>query len=249
MNRAKAIQILDELKREAPLAYTISPSRAEAWLEKARFVLVASFGEEDDLVKKLNEITFTPQGHFSFFDIFFLTSDTKHAYETGLLNARSVIEIAILRLQNDAHVDPPKEQRDPGAYDPELWDEVQGLLIAEDWAKVASQAAIFFEDRLRRWAGHPEDRNGNGLYGKGLVSSVLGDQSPWRLGRNANEQEGWRALGTGFAQAIGNVDRHHRQERDDMKQYALGVLGLASLLLTQIRHEHGDLIADQQSVK
>lgn len=41
--------------------------------------------------------------------------------------------------------------------------------------------------------------------------------------------------------AIGNVTRHSIEKRDDAKQYALGVLGMASLLLTQIRFEHPDV--------
>ena len=51
----------------------------------------------------------------------------------------------------------------------------------------------------------------------------------------------------GFAQALGNVDRHRIQSRDDAQRYAIGVLGLGSLLLTQLRHEHGDLIEEQQT--
>ena len=46
----------------------------------------------------------------------------------------------------------------------------------------------------------------------------------------------------GFAQALGNVDRHRIQSREDAQRYAIGVLGLGSLLLTQLRHEHGDLL-------
>ena len=47
----------------------------------------------------------------------------------------------------------------------------------------------------------------------------------------------------GFAQAIGNVDRHRIQSRSDAKKYAIGVLGLGSLLLTQLRYEHPALTA------
>lgn len=43
------------------------------------------------------------------------------------------------------------------------------------------------------------------------------------------------ALGTDFAQALGNVDRHKIQSRDDAKRYAFGILGLGSLLQTQLR--------------
>ena len=52
-------------------------------------------------------------------------------------------------------------------------------------------------------------------------------------------------LGMGFAQALSNVDRHHIQDRDDARRYAIGVLGLGSLLLTQLRHEHADHFAEE----
>lgn len=38
--------------------------------------------------------------------------------------------------------------------------------------------------------------------------------------------------------AAGNVGRQNIQERSDVKRYALGVLGLGSLLLTQLRYQY-----------
>jgi len=46
----------------------------------------------------------------------------------------------------------------------------------------------------------------------------------------------------GLAQAVGNVDRHRLQNRADAKRYAIGVLGVGSLLLTQLRFEHDEII-------
>jgi len=50
----------------------------------------------------------------------------------------------------------------------------------------------------------------------------------------------------GLAQAIGNVARHRIEKRPDARAYALGVLGTGSLLLTQIRWEHEDLVIDAE---
>jgi hypothetical protein len=44
----------------------------------------------------------------------------------------------------------------------------------------------------------------------------------------------------GFALALRNVDTHRIQQRDDHKRHAMGVVGTASLLLTQLRHQHGN---------
>jgi hypothetical protein len=58
------------------------------------------------------------------------------------------------------------------------------------------------------------------------------------LGQTQGEREGWHQFARGFAAALRNVDTHRIQDRDDLKRYALGVLGAASLLLTQLRHKH-----------
>ena len=54
------------------------------------------------------------------------------------------------------------------------------------------------------------------------------------------ERDGWHQFGRGLAAATGNVDRHHLQQRPDLKPYAVGVLDAASLLLTQLRYEDGN---------
>jgi hypothetical protein len=40
--------------------------------------------------------------------------------------------------------------------------------------------------------------------------------------------------------AVRNVATHRIDLRDDAKRYAMGVLGAGSLLLTQLRYEHGN---------
>jgi hypothetical protein len=116
---------------------------------------------------------------------------------------------------------------------------VQTLVENNDWGKVASQTAIFVEDRIRAWSGIDEK------YGKDLFATALGDAAELRLGARRSEWEGWRSLGTGFSQAVGNVDRHRIQTRADARRYAIGVLGVGSLLLTQIRFEHSEIVESE----
>lgn len=172
------------------------------------------------------------------------TSAWHDAFRGGLAEAVGYVEAAIYELGlMMAGGDEPVDQR---AFDPDLWDHVKGVVGDEDWAKVAGLVAIFVEDRVRTWAGHPKDtRTGEDLVGKGLYSAVFANDSEYRLGRRSGEWEGWRMLGMGFAQAVGNVDRHRLQDRADARRYALGVLGLGSLLLTQLRYEHGDHLHDE----
>ncbi|MGF0310978.1 TIGR02391 family protein [Rhodococcus sp. IEGM1428] len=149
-------------------------------------------------------------------------------------------ESAIYALELGLEIDEPLDE---SSFDSELWAHVRALVEDGDWGKVATQAAVFTEDKVRRWSAQGSDAVGKGLFGQALA-----DAGPLRLGAMRGEWEGWRALGTGFVQAAGNVDRHHVQHRSDLQRYAVGVLGLASLLLTQMRHEHPELIEQQESL-
>ncbi len=131
---------------------------------------------------------------------------------------------------------------DATAFDTELWLHVRHSVDEGRWEQVASAAATFVEDKVRRWSGSPLDDKGNKMFGQPLFAQAFADGGPLRLGSQPNEALGWRNLAVGFTAALGNVDRHNIQERGDLRLYALGVLGLASLLLTQIHHEHPESV-------
>lgn len=123
-------------------------------------------------------------------------------------------------------------------YDAGLWQHVRHSVEEERWEQVASQCAIYVEDKVRRWSCRPTDGRGQLLVGQALFAHALGGEGPLQLGAQPSECQGWRNLGMGLVGAVGNVDRHHVQERSDAHLYAIGVLGLASLLLTQIKRDH-----------
>lgn len=121
--------------------------------------------------------------------------------------------------------------------DPDLWGHVHGLVDAQDWEKVAREAAVFVEDKLRNWAAVPTSVTGSVNVFKAAISPtgfLLPKAGP------ASEQQGWQQLAVGFALALRNPSGHQINNRSDAKRYALGVLGMASLLLTELRHEYGD---------
>jgi hypothetical protein len=121
--------------------------------------------------------------------------------------------------------------------DPELWEHVRGLVDAGDWEKVSREAAVFVEDKLRTWASVPPAVTGSVNVFKAAIGSggfILPKTGP------SSEQQGWQQLATGFALALRNPSGHQVRHRADAERYALGVLGMASLLLIEIRHEYGD---------
>lgn len=234
MRASLAITELRKLTDEASEPSVTGGGQAfTSWRARVETVLSRSLGRSHQLVKRFNDVRYGLS--------VFTTSTPKSAWSdarrSGIRKACGLIDAAMYELSLLQGGDEPVDQR---AFDPELWEHVKGIVEDEDWGKVASQVAIFVEDRVRVWAGHPKDRNEGDLVGKGLYAQVFSDDSEFRLGRRPGEWEGWRMLGMGFAQALSNVDRHRIQERDDARRYALGVLGLGSLLLTQLRHEHAD---------
>lgn len=241
MRADKAIEALEALKDEAATSDVMSGGEHwTAWKGKVRGVLVAALGKDDHLVERFDKVRYS----LSMWSDRTPSSAFTQARHNGIRNACGIIDAALYQLRLQVDDDEPVDLR---SFDPDLWEHVKQLVEDGDWGKVASQTAIFVEDRIRTWAGEPASKQGDALVGKGLMAHVFGDASDWRLGSRAGEREGWRGLGMGFAQALGNVDRHRIQSRDDAQRYAIGVLGLGSLLLTQLRHEHGDLIEDQQT--
>jgi len=73
----------------------------------------------------------------------------------------------------------------------------------------------------------------------GSVKLALGP-AKLPLVSTGSEQQGWEQLATVFALALRNSGGHRLHDRDDLRHYAVSVLGAVSLLLGQIRYHHGD---------
>lgn len=235
MRPAVAIEELAKLKAEAEARGMFHRVEGIAsWRPRVRMLFVRSLGKDNDLVVKFHKIVYSPMVAYAGMP----GTEYADARKRGVGRAVGLIDAALYELQLIGGDEPVDEH----AFDPELWAHVKTEVDDGEWGKVASQTAIFVENHIRTWAGEPKDRSGNNLVGKQLYLEVFGDSSAYRLGRQAGESEEWRFLGMGFAQALSNVDRYRIQKRDDAKRYALGVLGLGSLLLTQMRYEHDDIL-------
>ncbi|MBE6474796.1 MAG: hypothetical protein E7Z95_04370 [Actinomyces succiniciruminis] len=206
-----------------------------------RAVMAAALGADDHLLDRFDKVRYS----LSIWTDSTPESAWIDARLRGISQACGIIDATLYQLH--LRVEDSDEPVDTRSFDPDLWQHVKQLVEDEDWAKVPSQVSIFVEDRIRQWAGEPTDSKGEGLIGKGLMARAFADDSELRLGSRKGEWEGWRALGMGFAQALSNVDRHRIQKRDDARRYAIGVLGLGSLLLTQVRYEHGELLEERQT--
>ncbi|MCP3423820.1 TIGR02391 family protein [Nocardioides pinisoli] len=120
----------------------------------------------------------------------------------------------------------------PPICDPDLWEHIEELVRIEAWSKIPAAVATFVEDWFRKRGGDPRHESGAKLVGGDLFKRVLRD---YPLGGQESERAGWRFLGMGLAQAIGNLHRHNIENREDAEQLAWGVIGLGSLLLGELR--------------
>ncbi|MCT1449933.1 TIGR02391 family protein [Corynebacterium sp. p3-SID1194] len=224
-----ALEMLKDQASELALA----PNRAQlsSWKAKVHSVLESSLGSEHSIVKTFKSVKYSPSIWTSS-----TTSEELRRYSArGIEEAVGLIDAALFYMSVETT---QVTSVGGGSFEPHLLNHVEGLIAEEDWGKVASQVAIFVEDRIRLLAGNPKGSKGETLVGKALMARVFGEKSSLKLGDGASETEGWRFLAMGFTQALSNVDRHRIQERSDAKRYAMGVLGLGSLLLTQLKEEH-----------
>lgn len=227
MEAAKAV--LEELlAEEFRAADTRDSLLFIAWRTKALAVLTEHFGTDSVQVQEFKRVSQASRRN---------DGGPVFARLEAIQRGKAVLKVCLDTLSDRPDVSEPLDKT---SIDPELWAYVEGLVAAEDWAKIPANVVIFLEHTVRTWAGNPKVGNaGNGvLVGKDLYGKVLSDDGPLVLGKTASEQQGWRGLGTGLAQAIGNVDRHHIQNRADLRRYAMGVLGLGSLLMTQLRYQY-----------
>lgn len=120
--------------------------------------------------------------------------------------------------------------------DPDLWEHVGDFIRLQKWTQLASQCAIFLESTLRAWLAPTSEP-----YPALAAKAFLPKTGRFVLGTSANEQDGWFRIAHGVGAALRNVDAHRVQRRDDAAQYAIGVLGVVSLLLTQTKHRYPEL--------
>lgn len=237
MKPANAIQELIKLKQQAIEDVNVHASTPEhkEWKAKAVAVLERSLGTDSSTVRQFKKLSY----HIGIWSGAPGEGERDARYfRTRVNDAIALLQAAIFELE--LSIDTPVVE--VGIYYSGLWDHVRHSVEEERWEQVASAAVIYVEDKVRRWAGNPLSKDGGKLYGHTLFAMALGVSGRLALGSQASETEGWRNLAIGMVAAIGNVDRHGIQERLDAKQYALGVLGLASLLLTQIAHEHSEIV-------
>lgn len=232
MDVDKAVEMLQALRDEAmALPHSISSAEFNSWRQRTRSILTRAIGEGHAITQSFIGMSWTPM-------MYNMGDQTAfpRAFQRAVPKAQGLIDSAIFELEQlrDA-----ADTADEASYDPELWEHVGSHVLAGEWVKLASQTAIFTEDRIRKWTGRPAEE-----VGEKLMTAVYGERGEYRLGLTDGEKQGWHRLAMGISMALRNADAHRIQSRLDHKRYAMGVLGVSSLLLTQTRYEHGNRFKD-----
>jgi hypothetical protein len=242
---AQAVERLVELIKEAQeidefsLQYPPNIDFVERWHARAESAIRKAFFNYDYYLDMLREINYRParrpqKRRF----------DQQPAASIALDRSMGILKEAIVDIQLDNIAEIPLLQIGPDTIDSGLWWYVRDELVNERWDKVTAQTAIYLEDRIRKLTGSPTSERGKKLTATNLFEKVFNRSGAYTLGSPSEpgEQDGWLRLTSGFALAIGNVHRHNIQNREDQQKYAIGSLGLASLILTQLEYQHSETL-------
>jgi hypothetical protein len=231
VNYAEAIIRLKSLRDEAAtLPPSTSSSEFNSWEPRTRSALTRALGEKHHITQRFINTRWTPS-------IFTLGDESAFigTFNATIPEVQGVLDAAVAEIELLAEEGPVADE---AGVDHELWEHVAPEVRSEAWGKAAREAVIFTEDRIRRWAGRPVTE-----VGKELAVAIFGSNGEYRMGLVEGEK-GWQFLAQGIAQALRNADTHRIQDRSDHRRYAMGVIGACSLLLTQMRFEHGNRFHD-----
>ena len=231
MKAEEAIKLLHALREElGGLEPTVESAEFNSWSRRTTSVLTKSLGEAHHITDAFTDIAWSSP-YIDTPSAASIANFRRAALKTeGLLDA-ATFELEQLRDATDIVED--------AAYDSELWEHVNGHVVAGEWGKLASQTSIFTEDRIRIWAGRSPDE-----VGEKLMTAVFGAGSDSASASRA----GRRRVGTGLRWASqwhsGTSTPTASRSGMIFRPYAMGVLGASSLLLTQMRYEHSNRFHD-----
>jgi hypothetical protein len=238
VTRPGQVEVLQTLREEIGQISASQPSTTgssyTSWKSRTRSALASALGETHHITESFIALKWTPSTYTMGDPGPFIAR-----FRSAAGQAQGYLEAAIAELEQS----PASNALDSAGVDPELWAFVRADIEGEHWGKTATQATLFLEDRLRKWAGQPAE-----LVGVDLMKAVLGPGAGYRLGRTEGEKDGWHQFARGITLALRNAAAHRIEDRPDHRRYVLGVVGACSLLLTQLRYEHGNRFDDLSPV-
>jgi Protein of unknown function (Hypoth_ymh) len=231
------IDLQDEIKRIARDNPTNTSGEFTSWYSRVRSVLTEALTSTHHITQSFITLRWRPNAAVYASGSSARASLTRPTFfRQAADQARGLLEAAAVELDTKSIA---SSLYDDNGIDAELWEFIASDVDAEHWGKAATQATLFLEDRIRRWCGQPLE-----LVGERLMGAVFGQNGNYRLGRTDGEKDGWNLFAIGIAKALRNAAAHRIDTRPDHRRYVLGLIGSCSLLLTQLRYEHGNRFVD-----
>ncbi len=157
----EAIDRTRALRAEAAtLPHATSSTEFNSWKPRVRSLLTRPLGEHHHITERFVNTKWTPS-MYTLGD----TSAFSATFRATIPEVQGILDAAIAEIELLADEAPVADE---SGVDAELWEHIAPELQAEAWGKVASQAVIFTEDRIRKWAGRPVGEVGKGLGGRHL---------------------------------------------------------------------------------
>ena len=154
MNIERSVELLQGLHAEAAtLPASVSSAEFNSWQQRTRSILTRTLGEPHAITQAFISMSWTPVA-YTMGD----RSAFTQTFQKRIPKAQGLIESAIFEAPQQLR--DSAELSDEASYDPELWEHVGVHVASGEWGKLASQTAIFTEDRIRKWAGRPAEEVG-----------------------------------------------------------------------------------------
>lgn len=229
MNPTDAIRQLEQLLAELELLpNNYRAAEVQEWRAKLDAVIELAFGLDSRIAEDLKHVRFSPTTNLP--DPDEQIAIDFDAFHNAKNQFTGKVRGAIVQLSLSSSTTVSDED-----FDDALWGHVGYLIEQAKWTDCASQTMIFLENTLRSVGGFSHE-----VYGADLMTKCFHPKSgKFPLGETDGEMEGWHLFARGLSMGIGNAVRHRLPIRPDSRQFALGVLGSASLLLTELRSVHG----------
>lgn len=212
---------------DADLQRAVTVEEAQPVLLHVIAVLREAFSDDDPFVLGMQSVTL-PNRELG------TVNPGRYArrLQSTIMTTRALIERAIQRLEARATQDLPM---DVTTTDPDLWEYVGNLITNGDWAHVGSAACRFLEHQVRSWAGATSEADA-----PGLVAGLFGRGADLALGDNEGQRQGWESIIRGMLMGPRNAVQHGIDGRhpDELRRFAAGVVGAATMILTEIRSRH-----------
>jgi len=173
----KAVERHDVRAEAATLSHSTGSAEFNSWKSRVRSLLTRALGEHHHITERFINTRWTPS-MYAVGD----TSAFTATFRATIPEVQGILDAAIVEIELLADEVPVADE---SGVDAERWGHIAPEVQAEAWGKVANQAPILTEYRIRKWAGRPV-----GEVGEDLAVAIFGKSGQFQMGQTEGELQG-----------------------------------------------------------